>query len=198
MQHFERPASRRDFLCRAGGGFGALALYGLLSEGGLLPSQRAFAGGPVPANPLSPKAGQLPGRAKSAIFLFMDGGPSHLDTFDYKPAVTRFAGKPLPKSIKRVFTPMAVTENAVLALPRKWTRCGKSGLRRLGLVSPRRRPRRRPLHDSFLREHRAQSCRQRLDDEHGQPPGRPAQPGRLGQLRLGQRKPQPARLRGPT
>lgn len=129
MQHFERPASRRDFLCRAGGGFGALALYGLMAEGGFLPSQRAIAGGTAaPVNPLAPKPGQLVGRAKSAIFLFMDGGPSHIDTFDYKPMVTRFAGRPLPRSVKRVFTPMSVSENAVLALPRTWQRYGDSGL----------------------------------------------------------------------
>src|SRR5580700_9467942 len=127
MQHFERPASRRDFLCRAGGGFGALALYGLMAESGILPSQRAIAAGPAaPSDPLSPKAGQLLGRAKSVIFLFMDGGPSHLDTFDHKPMVTRFAGKPLPPTVKRVFTPMSVTENPILAPRRTWTRYGES------------------------------------------------------------------------
>ena len=116
MQHFERPASRRDFLCRAGGGFGALALYGLLAESGRLPSQRAQAGETAAqVSPLAPKPGQSVGRAKSVIFLFMDGGPSHLDTFDHKPMVSRFAGKPLPPTVKRVFTPMSVTENPILA-----------------------------------------------------------------------------------
>lgn len=43
MQHFEQAGSRRDFLCRAGGGFGAIALYGLLAQEGLLPSQQAAA-----------------------------------------------------------------------------------------------------------------------------------------------------------
>jgi hypothetical protein len=129
MQHFERPASRRDFLCRAGGGFGALALYGLLAESGRLPSQRVQAGETAAqANPLAPKPGQSVGRAKSVIFLFMDGGPSHLDTFDHKPMVTRMAGKPLPPSVKRVFTPMSVTENPILAPRRTWKRYGQSGL----------------------------------------------------------------------
>src|SRR5580704_1173112 len=129
MQHFERPASRRDFLCRAGGGFGALALLVLLGASGMLePPPCIAAGAAVESAALSPKAGQLLGRAKSVIFLFMDGGPSHLDTFDHKPMVTRFAGKPLPPTVKRVFTPMSVTENPILAPRRTWTRYGESGL----------------------------------------------------------------------
>ena len=58
----------------------------------------------------------------------MDGGPSHIDTFDPKPSVNKLAGKPLPKSIKRVITPMGVSENPLLASKRKWNRYGESGL----------------------------------------------------------------------
>ncbi len=116
-------------MCRAGGGFGAVAMYGLLAADGLLPSQRAAAADSrSTARPLEPKAGQLVGRAKSVIFLFMDGGPSHLDTFDHKPLVNKYAGQPLPRTVKRVFTPMAVSENPLLASKRTWRRYGQSGL----------------------------------------------------------------------
>jgi hypothetical protein len=128
MQHFEQAGSRRDFLCRAGGGFGAIALYGLLAQDGLLPSQQATAAETGPhGQGLRAKPGTLPARARNVIFLFMDGGPSHIDTFDHKPLVNQYAGHPLPKSVKRVFTPMAVTENPLLACRRTWKRYGQSG-----------------------------------------------------------------------
>src|SRR6266436_7501897 len=141
VPHYEGPGSRRDFLARAGGGFGALALYSLLVEEGVLRRVVTAAEGDAPAgaapktqgparalNPLAPKGGHFAGSSTSVIFLFMDGGPSHLDTFDRKPAVNDFAGKPLPGSIERVITPMGVTENPLLASQRKWQRYGQSGL----------------------------------------------------------------------
>tara|TARA_Y100000588_G_scaffold140009_1_gene153953 strand:+ start:307 stop:1626 length:1320 start_codon:yes stop_codon:yes gene_type:complete len=66
--------------------------------------------------------------ARSVIFLFMDGGPSHIDTFDPKPEVNRLAGQSLPKSIERAITPMGVSENPLLPTRRKWQRYGESGL----------------------------------------------------------------------
>ena len=66
--------------------------------------------------------------ARSVIFLFMDGGPSHIDTFDPKPEVNRLAGKSLPESIERVITPMVVSENPLLPTRRRWQRYGESGL----------------------------------------------------------------------
>jgi hypothetical protein len=122
----ERPVSRRDFLARAGGGFGALALYSLLVEDGALPALGATT--PSRQDPLALRAGHLPGTAKSVIFCFMDGGPSHLDTFDHKPLVNEYAGRPLPDSIERRITPMGVNENPLLPCPRKWTRYGESGI----------------------------------------------------------------------
>ncbi len=125
--HYERAVSRRDFLCRAGGGFGALAFYSLLASDGLLAAQQPTAGMKVtPAG--APMPGQLRARAKSVIFCFMDGGPSHIDTFDPKPKVNEYAGQPLPKSIKRVITPMGITENGLLPVKRTWKRYGESGL----------------------------------------------------------------------
>jgi hypothetical protein len=88
------PLSRRDFLCRIGGGFGALGLATTLADAGLLaaaPDRSAI--------PLAPKAPHFPARARRVIFLFMNGGPSHVDTFDPKPALAKFAGKPLPEDM---------------------------------------------------------------------------------------------------
>jgi hypothetical protein len=86
-------ASRRDFLARAGNGFGTLALAGLLQEQGLL--GRA-AGSQIDArNPLAPRAGHLPAKARSVIWLFLNGGPSQVDTWDYKPQLAKRDGQEL-------------------------------------------------------------------------------------------------------
>ncbi len=125
--HFQPPVSRRDFLARAGCGFGALALQSLLLEDGLTASS-GHAGETPSADPHAPRASHFRGGAKSVIFLFMDGGPSHIDTFDPKPMVNKHAGEPMPQSIERVITPMGVSENPILASKRKWKRYGESGL----------------------------------------------------------------------
>ena len=83
--------SRREFLRRAGSGFGSLALAGLLAQEGRL-ANAATAGG---LNPLAPHAGHFPGKAKSVIWLFMNGGPSQVDTWDYKPELEKRDGKEL-------------------------------------------------------------------------------------------------------
>jgi len=129
QQHHEQAFNRRDLLTRAGGGFGVLALHGLMAEEGLLSVNPLYAAGQQSANsPQAAKPAAESARAKNVIFLFMDGGPSHLDTFDPKPMVNKHAGKPLPKSIKRVITPMGVSENPILPTKRKWHRYGESGL----------------------------------------------------------------------
>ncbi len=79
--------SRRDWLRRAGQGFGSLALSSLLADEGLA--------NVPPANPLLPKQPHLPARAKSVIWLFINGGPSHIETWDYKPALAKYDGKEL-------------------------------------------------------------------------------------------------------
>jgi hypothetical protein len=115
---------RRDWLLQAGSGFGAVALSAMMQRDGAA-SDVVDEG---PSSPLTARAGHHPATARSVIFLFMDGGPSHLDTFDHKPKVNDFAGQPLPKSIKRVITPMGVSENPLLACQRTWRRCGESGI----------------------------------------------------------------------
>jgi hypothetical protein len=86
--------TRREFLWQAGAGFTALPLLSLLSEDGFLARQAVAADGATAyANPLAPKPSHFPGKAKSVIFLFMYGGPSHIDTFDYKPDMYGMDGK---------------------------------------------------------------------------------------------------------
>ncbi|HEU5117580.1 MAG TPA: DUF1501 domain-containing protein [Isosphaeraceae bacterium] len=106
-------------LLRSGGGFGALALASLLGR----TSPLMAAGGSSSA----PKWA-VPSKAKSCIFLFMEGGPSHIDTFDPKPLLNDLAGKPLPSSFKPVVTPMGEFHSPVLAPKRKWAQHGESGL----------------------------------------------------------------------
>ncbi len=84
-----RLLSRREWLARSGMGFGALGLATLLGN-----ARPAAAAGYV--NPMLPKPPQFAGKAKRVIHLFMNGGPSHVDTFDPKPALDRYAGKALP------------------------------------------------------------------------------------------------------
>ena len=81
---------RREFLHTAGAGFPALALAGLLSQDGFFGSVNAAT---AAANPLAVKPPMIPAKAKNVIFLFMYGGPSHIDTFDYKPGMYGMDGK---------------------------------------------------------------------------------------------------------
>src|SRR5579885_1732986 len=80
--------TRREFLWDLGGGFGAVALTGLLSAEAAPPTRFL--------NPLAPKKGHFDGQAKSVIFIFCYGGPSHIDTFDYKPKLYPLDGKTIP------------------------------------------------------------------------------------------------------
>jgi hypothetical protein len=83
-------SSRREFLRRTGGGFGLLALSGLLQQQGLLANSA-----PAAVNPLAPRPSHFPARAKSVIWLFMNGGPSQVDTWDHKPELARRDGQRL-------------------------------------------------------------------------------------------------------
>jgi len=85
--------TRRDFLKRVGNGFGMLALAGLLEQEGFL-ANRTLAGEAY-RNPLAPKKPHFSVKAKSVIWLFMNGGPSHVDTWDYKPELAKRDGKEL-------------------------------------------------------------------------------------------------------
>jgi hypothetical protein len=84
-------SSRREFLLRAGGGAGMLALAGLLQKEGLLAAESE----PTAVNPLAPRPPHFPTKARSVIWLFMNGGPSHVDTWDYKPELQKRDGQEL-------------------------------------------------------------------------------------------------------
>src|SRR5438552_1153422 len=86
--------SRRAFLRRTGSGMGLLALAGLMDHEGLL-SSPAEAAGAAP-NPMLPRLPHFEGKAKSVIWLFLNGGPSQVDTWDYKPELEKHHGKELP------------------------------------------------------------------------------------------------------
>ncbi len=81
--------NRRQMLCRIGGGFGALGLATMLAGEGLVRADDA----PKTSNPLAPKPPMFKARAKRVIFLFMNGGPSQVDTFDPKPALDKYKGQ---------------------------------------------------------------------------------------------------------
>src|SRR5438552_7456460 len=70
----------------------------------------------------------FPARAQRVIFLFMHGGPSHLETFDPKPDLQRLAGRPLPASFGMVATRRKVAANPLLATKRTFRQCGQSGI----------------------------------------------------------------------
>jgi hypothetical protein len=122
--HYEWLTTRRDFLLRGGAGFGALALSYLLH--GAAP--RAAAAPPKLLNPLAGKPPHFAPRARSVIFLFMEGGPSHIDLFDPKPELNRLAGQPLPASFGKVITSMGEIGAPLLASKRTWKQHGQSGI----------------------------------------------------------------------
>ena len=91
---------RRNFLFQSGGGIAGLALAHMLEREGMLAAAPADGcGDPVPGNPFAPKAPHFEPRATAVISLFMSGGVSQVDTFDYKPALTEYAGQPMAESV---------------------------------------------------------------------------------------------------
>ena len=103
------PLTRREFLRRSGVGFGMLGLAGLL--------------GPQSASAGAARSPHFAPKAKRVIHFFLNGGPSHVDTFDPKPALLKYAGKPLPQTL--------LTERktgAAFPSPFKFARYGKSGI----------------------------------------------------------------------
>ena len=116
--HIPRSVTRREFLTKAGAGFGALALSAMLAE-----DSAAL------ATPIAQR--QMPHftpRANAVIWLFMEGGPSHIDLFDPKPALEKYAGQPLPESYGRPITAMGTAGNALLPSKRIFKQHGQSGL----------------------------------------------------------------------
>lgn len=113
-------ASRREFLARAGNGFGLLALASLFAE------TTPFACASGSTDPLAPKTPHFPAKAKSVIWLFMNGGPSHVDTWDYKPELNKRDGQELKGFDKNTgfFTDQV---GPLMKSPFKFAQHGKSG-----------------------------------------------------------------------
>src|SRR5262245_6384160 len=104
--------SRREMLRRAGGGFGLLGLAGVMQSSGLLAAPAA-------------RATHFPARAKRVIFLFMNGAPSHVDTFDPKPTLAQYNGQPLPNSVIKTGRRRG---GPLMASPFKTRQFGQSGI----------------------------------------------------------------------
>jgi hypothetical protein len=104
-------------LLQAGAGFGSIALTSMLASGGVCRDAKLLEMGP-----------HHPATAKSIIFLFMEGGPSHIDLFDPKPELERLAGSKLPASFGPIITPMGEYDAPLMPSKRKWKQHGESGL----------------------------------------------------------------------
>ncbi|MFN6138156.1 MAG: DUF1501 domain-containing protein, partial [Planctomycetota bacterium] len=111
---------RRSMLANAGFGFGLLALQAMLSPNSLQGMQDT-------APRAAGKKGHHAAKAKSIIFLFMEGGPSHIDLFDPKPRLEQLAGQPLPPSFKPIITPMGEYNAPLMPSKRRWKQYGNSG-----------------------------------------------------------------------
>ncbi len=117
-----RQVTRRWFLEQCGVGLGAMSLAELLGA-----SARAAAG-PAGGNPLAPRKPQYPGQAKSVIFLFMAGAPSHLELFDYKPQLAKFDGTLPPPDLIKGYRAAFISPNSALLGPRfRFARHGRCG-----------------------------------------------------------------------
>jgi uncharacterized protein (DUF1501 family) len=115
LHQFYRVQARRSFLRSVAAGIGTLALGDLLNADTV--------------NPLAPRKPHFPGKAKSVIFLFMEGGPSQMDLFDPKPELHKWHGKSLPASMTKDLKLAFIKPTAaVLASPREFQQYGQSGM----------------------------------------------------------------------
>ena len=115
---------RRSFLQQTSAGLCSIALSTLLAENGFaLDDQPKSA-----PDPLAPKKPHHQVRAKSVIWLFLEGGPSHLDTFDPKPELLKLAGQPMPASFGRPITAMGTASNTIMPSKRVFRQHGQSGI----------------------------------------------------------------------
>lgn len=113
--------NRRNVLRMAANGFGAVALEAMLQK-------EARAAGKMRVNPLAAKPPHFAGKAKSVIFLFMVGAPGQMDTFDPKPELVKWAGKPLPERFGKITSQFTSGDTPILPSPWEFKRYGQSGL----------------------------------------------------------------------
>ena len=123
--------SRRDFLMQSGGGMAGLALASLLNDDKAFAQSAALGGDQCSAvfpGAFEPKPPHFKPRAKSVISLFMSGGPSQVDTFDYKPALTKYAGVPLEDLIGEKFAVRQGMPGPLMPSPFEFKQHGESGM----------------------------------------------------------------------
>jgi hypothetical protein len=113
--------TRREMLRRSGTGLGMLGLFSVLNDAGLLAAETTA---PDPRNPLAARPPHFPARAKHVIHIYLNGGPSQVDTFDPKPLLQRHAGRRLPTGNLTTERPTG----AALASPFRFRRYGQSGI----------------------------------------------------------------------
>ncbi len=118
--------TRREFLWEAGAGFTGLAMSGMMAQDGFLANQTVAADGVSKfVSPMAPKKPHFTPKAKAVIFLFMYGGPSHVDTFDYKPELYPLDGKTIP--VKTFGRGGRKNEGRVVGPKWKFKQYGESG-----------------------------------------------------------------------
>ncbi len=122
--HLPFANSRRDFLFRAGNGFGALALSSLLAGNAAAAEKESK----KIVNPLAPKLPHFAAKAKSVIFLFMVGGPSQMETFDPKPALDKLHGQQMPASFGEVKSQFVKAGTPLMGSAWKFKKYGQSGI----------------------------------------------------------------------
>src|SRR6266478_5147049 len=113
-EHFRLTRNRREFLTDAFCGFGSVAFASMLSA--------------AATNPLAPKPPHETAKAKSVIFLFMAGGPSHIETFDPKPLLNELHGQKRPKEFGEAKYQFIKSNAKLLGTKRKFNKHGESGL----------------------------------------------------------------------
>jgi hypothetical protein len=122
----KRPVTRRELLRQLGNGFGTIGLASVLANEGLFgASAEATVRNGSSATPLAPRAPHFTPRAKHVIFLFMNGGPSQVDTFDPKPALEKYKGQTPPYAAQLTDR---VKDSGLLPSPWKFHKYGQSGI----------------------------------------------------------------------
>jgi hypothetical protein len=121
-EHIRYNRNRREFLSNCFCGMGSLAFASMMAQ------EQARAASSL--NPLAPKPPQMPehAQAKSMIFLFMAGGPSHLETFDPKPLLNKLDGQKRPAEFGDVQYQNVNSASRILGTKRTFKKCGKSGI----------------------------------------------------------------------
>jgi hypothetical protein len=132
-QHRPGVLTRRDLLFRAGGGFGGLALTAMLARDQALAAGRPplappGLGGTGGSNPLAPRPPDFRPRAKAVIFLYMVGGPSHVETFDPKPELDRLHGEQLPPSFGEIKSQFLKPGTPLMRSAWRFRQHGQSGI----------------------------------------------------------------------